>query len=54
LQDQQKHEKWQTKQNGKEELRNPQNQNKTNKKARTQKLILNQTPPNKLNASSPP
>jgi hypothetical protein len=42
LQDQQKHEKWQTKQNGKEELRNLQNQNKRARKAQTQKL---KTPP---------
>jgi hypothetical protein len=47
-------EKRQTKQNGKEELRKAQDQNKMSKKAQTQKLPLNQTPPNKLNPSSPP
>jgi hypothetical protein len=50
----------QTKQDGKDELRKAQSQNGTSKKssksrkAQSQELPLNQTPPNKLNASSPP
>jgi hypothetical protein len=32
------HEKWQTKQNGKEELRKSQNQNKTSKKSLNSKI----------------
>jgi hypothetical protein len=38
-------------QNGKEELRKPQ---KYKKNSQNLKLPLNQTPPNTLNASSPP
>jgi hypothetical protein len=46
-----RHEKWQSKQNGKEKLKT---KIERARKSQTQKLPMNQTPPTTLNATSPP